>query len=478
MSGLKDRLRRLTKSTDAAAGQDGDGLAEKTGSVSAEGGASGMAPAEQRSSGPLTESLGAGWEALDAVLETNEWGSFIKRRRVYQPDYRHGHYFLGELEECAGELAAFHEGEYVRNEELLFFDTETTGLGIGAGNVPFMVGVGFWDASRFVVEQLFIRNPAEELAMLAYFHKLLHRFSRLVSYNGRAFDWPILKNRFVLNRIKDDLPEPLHLDFLYPSRSLWRNTLPSCRLGKVEEERLGFRRIDDVPGSLAPTLYFQYLAEKDPALIRPVFIHNEYDVLSLAGLAVHFARTLSGERDFEEMGAEERFRTGLWLGKLGKRRLSLAVLEPLAGSVIPGSRAYWLPLAAHYKQSGEQEKAAALWLELIRRREGNGLAVPLEPYVELAIHYEHRVKDCATALLFAEEARVWARKRESLLRPSITRTSRNAQPSRTNNLLTELDKRIERLKRKLGRQGQGRQRPAPSRLQTEPCADTESLTLF
>src|SRR5690606_34269891 len=119
-------------------------------------------------------------------------------------------------------------------EKLLFFDTETTGLGLGAGNVPFMLGFGYFERQTFVVEQCLIRHPGEEPAMLEYFAGRLARCTHIVSYNGRSFDWPVLKNRYVLNRL--DFPEShlRHIDFLYPSRSLWKRVLPSCSLSVVE----------------------------------------------------------------------------------------------------------------------------------------------------------------------------------------------------------------------------------------------------
>ena len=69
-------------------------------------------------------------------------------------------------------------------------------------------------------------------------------------------------------------------------------------LSKVEESRLGFERVDDVPGSMAPALYFQYLAEKNPAVLEGVFVHNEHDIVTLAALTIHFGKLLSGEREF------------------------------------------------------------------------------------------------------------------------------------------------------------------------------------
>lgn len=221
MSGLRERLSRLRKPE--------------------------AAPATQ----PPLPAAGGEWAQLGAHVETSPAGSFVMRRRTYGADSAHGKYRLSELAEHVQQLSCFHDADaVVRIEELLFFDTETTGLGVGAGNVPFLVGIGYYSGELFIVEQLLIRNPAEEYAMLVYLQGMLCRFTHIVSYNGRTFDWPILKNRYVLNRLQLDDSGLLQLDLLYPSRSLWRNALPSCRLSKVEESRLGFERVDDVPGSM------------------------------------------------------------------------------------------------------------------------------------------------------------------------------------------------------------------------------------
>lgn len=51
----------------------------------------------------------------------------------------------------------------------LFVDTETSGLGGGTGNVAFLVGMSWFDAEsdQLVLEQLLLRDPDDEAAMLA-----------------------------------------------------------------------------------------------------------------------------------------------------------------------------------------------------------------------------------------------------------------------------------------------------------------------
>ncbi|MFD0697124.1 ribonuclease H-like domain-containing protein [Paenibacillus sp. GCM10027628] len=429
---------------------------------------------------PPQPMAGVEWAQLGAHVETSPEGSFVMRRRTYGADSAHGKYRLSELAEHVQQLSCFHDaGAVVRIEELLFFDTETTGLGVGAGNVPFLVGIGYYSGELFIVEQLLIRNPAEEYAMLVYLQELLSRFTHLVSYNGRTFDWPILKNRYVLNRLQLDDSDLLQLDLLYPSRSLWRNALPSCRLSKVEESRLGFERIDDVPGSMAPALYFQYLAEKDPSVLQGVFVHNEHDIVTLAALSIHFGKLLGGsawikdETDLDlgsdlgsdvdldiesdvdmnlELGSidlDEHYRTGLWLDKMGRSVLADLVLDKLYARLMRTSQSpasfthsdqesALLLLASLYKKKGVYPRAVELWKRWVEAKHAS-IALQLEPYVELAMYYEHREKNVRQALFFAEEA--WAKlwRRRSLQRSD----SKHMEAEEA------LEKRIRRLKEKL-----------------------------
>ncbi|CAG7645541.1 hypothetical protein PAESOLCIP111_04974 [Paenibacillus solanacearum] len=432
------------------------------------------------------------WETVGGRMETTDWGSFVLRRRTYAPGYRHGKYRLSDLQSEGAHLRPLYltggrrreedptaksveEDPMKFHERLLFIDTETTGLGLGAGNVPFMVGIGFYEGGNYTVEQMLIRHPGEEIAMLAYLQEKLERYPIVISYNGKSFDWPIVKNRYIMNRMTLRAEPKGHIDFLYPSRSLWKHSLPSCRLGNVEEERLLVHREDDVPGSLAPALYFQYLAEKDPSVLHGVFIHNELDILSLAGLAVHFAGVLSGRIDWREVrpyGYEEWFRMGLWLDKVGMREAAEGAMDALYEASLRGETkdaaerryddgdsqdganpandthvdvstaetsgwvadaesigraslasgnvagttdgaAYWLPLAQYYKRLGRYADACRLWQRYIELKGEHGIA-SMEPYVELSMHYEHREKQWETARQYAVMALEKLRQRAAL----------------------------------------------------------------
>ncbi|WP_176220879.1 ribonuclease H-like domain-containing protein [Cohnella massiliensis] len=450
--GLRERLLRLRPQSPAAA---------STGSAAAaEAYVSGrQAGAETYESGRQAEAeaLHPAFIRLGVTEETNAHGSFLLRKIEYPLHFRHGRYALGELQAKARYLAPVSDRQNKQNEavlhgpiepeRLLFLDTETTGLGIGAGNVPFMIGIGWIepDSGRFVVEQTLIRHPGEERAMLAYLAGRMANRTHLATYNGRTFDWPVLVNRFILNGWRRTGPEPGHLDFLHPSRALWRNTLESCRLSRIEEEKLEIDRGEDVPGSLAPALYMQFLNDGDADGLQGVYRHNERDVLTLATLAVHFGALLAdgeeeGADDFEApAGAEELYRTAAWLETHGAAKKSARLYALLAASEEPQTARWWLPVAAHYKRLGRFDLAVPLWRRTAERAER--AAIPsYDAHIELAMHYEHRLKDYGGALELAERALDLALRRP----PAAGGAARSRQERE------ELQRRIERLRRKSG----------------------------
>src|SRR5690242_8985814 len=85
-------------------------------------------------------------------------------------------------------------------EDLVFFDTETTGMG-GAGTVIFLFGAAWCEGPDLAVEQLFLSDFPGEPEFLMAVREILNRFRLFVSYNGKTFDTYVMKTRFLMNRI-------------------------------------------------------------------------------------------------------------------------------------------------------------------------------------------------------------------------------------------------------------------------------------
>jgi len=184
--------------------------------------------------------------------------------------------------------------ESVDPRDLLFFDTETTGLAGGTGTRAFMVGAADFhrhpvhgDGLR--VRQLLIATMAAEADMLRAFAGWLSPRTVLASYNGRCYDAPLLKTRYRLARLPDPLSTLAHVDLLFPARRRWRGRWADCRLATVEREALGVVRDDDLPGSQAPAAWLQFLRGGSSSLLKRVAAHNHQDVVTLALLATKLA---------------------------------------------------------------------------------------------------------------------------------------------------------------------------------------------
>lgn len=446
MSSLKSRLNRLQGKKTSDESVVSVNITDSDSGVSADSGISvdNVVSADNRvSTLDEQEPYASKWRALDISLMENEFGSFLLRKRVYDKSYFHGMHQLQEWSVVAPHLNAFFPEHNSNAEQFLFLDLETTGLGSGAGNIPFMVGLAYWREETFIVEQALIRHPAEERAMLAYLHRLCAHYTHLISYNGKSFDWPLMISRFVINGMREKMWEPLHIDFLHPARSLWRNTLESCRLSHIEEMRLGITRIDDVPGSQAPTLYFEFLTNGNPDIISGVFQHNEVDMLSLVTLSIRFGWLLSETpvNDIVQQPThpEEMVRTGLWLEKMGHTTYSEQLFE-LVMHVPKTASNTLMMLAARDKKMGNYSRAIMLWEKIVANQSGLPKKDELEALIELSMYYEHKRKELEKAYHYAQLAYELALELARFM---------SSKKKNSSTIMNDLVKRMDRIRRKM-----------------------------
>jgi hypothetical protein len=177
-----------------------------------------------------------------------------------------------------------------------YFDTETTGLSTGAGTVIFLAASARLDGERIRVRQFLLPDYPHEPALLRALTAELRSVERLVTYNGRTFDLPMLAARLTVHGLfRDQATVPdAHDDLLPLARRLFRRPLGGARLADVEAGVLGVRRISDCAGSEVPARYFGYLAGGSPDILAEVLDHNFQDVVSLALLEAEFSRLRSG----------------------------------------------------------------------------------------------------------------------------------------------------------------------------------------
>ncbi len=336
-------------------------------------------------------------ELVDGMRVLNERGEFFRIDSSVHLEHRHGDVPLSRVRTIAPATVGWLTAEPALAgfdlQGAVFLDTETTGLAGGAGTAAFLIGLGWFEGERFHVRQYFMRDYHEEPALLHGLAEELRRFDRLVTFNGKMFDVPLLETRFRLDRGSFPLSDAPHLDLLHPARRLWKARLESCRLQALEVELLGLRRCADIPGAEIPQVYFDWVRRRDARMLARVFDHNRQDIVSLAALAVFachwleegraedardvysLARVLERARLFERSEAE--YRRALEVGSGALRGKAL------------------LRLAWRAKRAGEHARAAQLWAQA-------GEAGEAEGWRELAMHHEHRTKDLAAALVAVE----------------------------------------------------------------------------
>jgi uncharacterized protein YprB with RNaseH-like and TPR domain len=286
----------------------------------------------------------------------------------------------------------------------LFLDIETTGLAGGTGTYAFLIGLAWWDAGALQVEQLFMRDFAEEYSLL---HELAARVAQrpvLVTFNGKTFDWPLLDSRFTMTRT---IPTPrlaAHIDLLHPARALWKLRLGSVRLVELERHVLdaphfGWHREDDIASSLIPQLYFDYLRGGPSDPLVGVLRHNQMDLRGLAALFCKINGLLASQAaDRDGIDSLDLFGLSRFFERRGETdRAHVACSQALD----LGLPAEFRPqahraLAFLAKRRGDHAAAVALWLELAADLQDGVLACE-----QLAIHYERRAKDPARAIEFA-----------------------------------------------------------------------------
>ncbi len=401
-------------------------LSEKLKTLGVKTGASELPPPRPRRTGGLEAVL----SGRPCATHTGE--TYLVEAR-YPQDYAHGRCCL--LPQAPlNRLAAWAGEERLVEcppQNLAFIDTETTGLGIAAGTYAFLVGVGRFEGDEFHLAQFFMRDPIEEPAQLAALEDFLAPCQALVSFNGKAFDVPILNARYTLHGWRSPLAGAAHVDLLHLARRLWRDRLPSRTLGNLEVQILGARRTEeDVPGWMIPQLYMDYLRSGDAGPLKSVFYHNAMDILSLAALFNHTSALLDDPFEHEVEHELDRIALAKLYDDLGESGTAENLYRlALAGDLPGGPRAEAaMRLALLYKRQGAPEEAVPLW----EQAAGLGL---YEAHLELAKYYEHRRRELEPALAWTESAAALVRAAPI---PIFERRQR----------LEELSHRRERLERK------------------------------
>ena len=353
-------------------------------------------------------------DPLDLTESEGPRGAFAQRRQVLKLDgATHGDWRLAEIAGADSRaIERLTKDPALAGVDLgraIYLDTETTGLSGGAGVYVYMVGLGWFEGDQYVSWQGFLRHPGEEAALLEEVARLIAAAPSVVSFFGKSFDRHRLEDKMRIAGVEPPFEGRPHLDLYHPMRRLTRGAFPDGKLQTLEKALLGFHRERDLPGSLAPAAWFDYLAGR-PHMLEGVFHHNYEDVLSLVVMAAYLGRAELGTRVSGEPlrgpGAH-RARALAETTSDPAERLRWASEALELGADGEGRRAMQQLRADLLRRARRTDEARAAYREALEECADDRAAIDL--FVGASMLLEHDLRDRENALRMVERALSLAR---------------------------------------------------------------------
>ena len=275
-------------------------------------------------------------------------------------------------------------------EHPVFIDTETTGLMGSAGTIAVLVGVGKYERGRFRVTQYYLSDYDQEDDMIGKIEQELRGADLIVTYNGKSFDIPLLRSRFVMTRRPPSALEMPHIDLLHGARRVYKRRLYSCTLTDIESQVLGIERESDLPGKLVPEYWFRYVKEGDQSLMDEILRHNEQDIVSLALLLAKLCEAYRAPEAHRHR--QDVLSVGRAMERMGEGdRASLFYVAAGGGEALTA-------LGRIYRRNGQYDDALEVFAQAAME---NG---SLEAMVEIAKIEEHKKQNLPNAIQWTDTA--------------------------------------------------------------------------
>ena len=165
------------------------------------------------------------------------------------------------------------------DQDFAIVDIETLGL---SERPIILLGIAKPTKTHICTSQFLLRDiPDEPSAIWALISQLEPNLS-LITYNGRSFDIPYIKQRLAYYGLDASL-ENQNFDVLHFTRRALKPKLSDCKLETVEKY-MGIKRDINIPGALVPHFYDTYLRTKNVGPLVAIVEHNKQDLLTLGSL--------------------------------------------------------------------------------------------------------------------------------------------------------------------------------------------------
>jgi len=169
-----------------------------------------------------------------------------------------------------------HLAGFCHDEDFAIIDIETLGL---SERPIILLGIANPKKDGVCTKQFLVRDLQDEPGAIWSLISQLEPSSSMITYNGKSFDIPYVKQRLAYYGLDADLEHP-HFDLLHFTRRALRHKLENCRLETVESY-LGIKREIDIPGALVPHFYDLYLKTGNIGPLVAIVEHNKQDLITL-----------------------------------------------------------------------------------------------------------------------------------------------------------------------------------------------------
>ena len=168
---------------------------------------------------------------------------------------------------------------FCQDQDFAIVDIETLGL---SERPIILLGIAKPSKGQICTSQFLLRDIQDEPSAIWALISQLEPKSSLITFNGRSFDIPYIKQRLAYYGLDASLDNP-HFDVLHFTRRALRSKLSDCKLETVEKY-MGIKRDINIPGALVPHFYDTYLITKNPGPLVAIVEHNKQDLLTLGTL--------------------------------------------------------------------------------------------------------------------------------------------------------------------------------------------------
>lgn len=337
------------------------------------------------------------WDLMEGTLIKTSYGTVFKASITYPFGHKVGKHSVQSpsIHNLIRKWAKLKDLDF-SPADMLFLDTETTGLAGGTGTYVFMVGMGFIQDDSVCIEQYFLSDLSFEKGLLEQVVERAKNSKIIVSFNGKSFDTNLLETRCILQGIDFSWKKIPHLDLLPLARRLWKHHLETCALESLEYYILGSMRdsSQDIWGGHIPQVYFHYLDTHNAEEIVNIFNHNRSDILSMPVLVHLISDELETPHTRKTHTEFDLFAVGRLYEEMGDTQTATSIYESMLNTEnLPVTK----QLSYLYKRELQLEKALKLWEMAAEKGE-------LYAIRELAIFAEHSGKSAKEALKWVEKA--------------------------------------------------------------------------